>query len=231
MAMSQPFNVAAVFREELDKAVADETRHSGFQPEDWFASGPKGAPQAIEEWYNRGPEMVQNFIDWWEHNPDVEVWVTPDGVPAIELPITVNFGSIPVKMYIDLVLRIGTALVVVDWKSGAKAPDNHRQLGIYACGVELAHGIRPRYGTWFMARGTGPRNGPKTFFQRPVELDRPQFSVAYLTREFEQAERGIQAGVFPANPGDRCGRCGVSYACTETGGYRAKQLDPNYPRG
>jgi putative RecB family exonuclease len=228
--MSQ-FDVAAVFREELDKAVADEVRRSGFPVEEWFWSGPRSAAQALALLADEtGPEMVQAFIDWWEHNPDLEIWHTPDGVPAIELPIEVMFGSVPVKMILDLVLQIGTALVVVDWKTSAKLPANNRQLGIYACGLELKYGTRPRYGTWFMNRGTGPKAGPKTFFQRPIELDRPQYSIAYLAREFEQFEQGIQAGVFPASPGEHCGRCGVAYACTEVGGAKARELDQNYPQ-
>jgi putative RecB family exonuclease len=227
--MSQ-FDVNAVFREELDRAVAEEVRQSGFPVSEWFWSGPRSPQQALAIMADEsGPEMVQAFVDWYEHNPDIEVWVTPDGVPAIELPIEVMFGSVPVRMVLDLVLQIGTALVVTDLKTSAKVPATPRQLGIYACGLELAYGVRPRYGTWFMNRGTGPKNGPKRFFQQPIELDRPQFSVAYLTREFEQFEQGIQAGVFPARPGDGCGRCGVNYACTEANGPKARELDPNYP--
>jgi len=121
--------------------------------------------------------------------------------------------------------------VVVDWKTSAKLPANYRQLGIYASGLELAHGIRPRYGAYFMNRGIGSKTKPKVFFQRPVELGKPQYSVPYLTGEFEALERGIQAGVFPAKPGDNCGRCGVAWACTEVNGAKARELDPHWPAG
>lgn len=226
--MSQ-FDVEAVFAGELAKAVAEETRRSGFPPETWFYSGPRDGVRSVEWWQGNGAEMVQNFIDWYEHNPDIEVWVTPDGVPAIELPVEAMFGSVPVKAYIDLVLQVGTALVVTDLKTSAKAPVSYRQLGIYASILELKYGIRPRYGTYFMNRGTGPKGGPKIHFLRPVELDAPQYSVAYLTREFERVELGIQAGVFPANPGEGCRVCGVARACTEVGGPQAAALDPNHP--
>lgn len=224
------FDVAAVFRDELAKAVQDEVRRSGFQPEDWFWSGRMAGPEAIAWWELNGPAMVDNFIQWYEHNPDIEVWVTPDGIPAIELPFDVMFGSTPVRGYIDLVLKIGTALVVIDLKSSAKAPDTTRQLAIYACALELLYGIRPRYGTHFMVRGLG-RSEPKRFFLQPVELDRPQYSVAYLAAEFEHMNQGVKAGVFPAKPGEGCGRCGVAWACTEVGGGRARELDPNFPKG
>jgi putative RecB family exonuclease len=223
------FDVAGVFQAEFAKAVQDEVDHSGFAVQDWFWSGRRSPEEDIAWWQENGPEMVQAFVDWYEHNPDAEVWVTPDGIPAIELPIEVMFGSVPVRMILDLVLQIGTALVVVDVKTSARQPDSHRQLGIYACGLELKYGIRPRYGTFFMNRGTGPKAGPKTFFQRPIELGRPRYSLPYLTREFEMFEQGIKAGVFPAHPGEACARCGVAHACTEVGGSKARELDPNFP--
>lgn len=225
------FDIEAVFQEELDKAVAEEERKSGFPVSEWFWAGPRDGERSIQWWREQGPEFVRNFIDWWEFNPDAEIWVTPDGIPAIELPFEVEFGPIPVRGYIDLVLKIGTALVVVDLKSSAKAPVSNRQLGIYASALEIQYGIRPRYGTHFMVRGVGPRGKPPTFFLRPVELSAPQYSVEYLTREFMSAERGIQAGAFPAKPGDNCGRCGVAWACTEVNGDSAKALDPNFPGG
>jgi putative RecB family exonuclease len=225
-----PFNAAEVFAEEYAKAVSEEVRKSGFELEDWFWSGRYDGPTSVERWYEQGPEMVQAFIDWYEANPDVKVWVTPDGQPAIELPVEAKFGTVPVKMVLDAVFQVGTALVVTDIKTSATKPVSYRQLGIYASGLELAYGVRPRYGTFFMNRGVGPKAGPKTHFLRPVELDRPQYSVAYLTAEFEQAEKGIQGGVFPASPGEGCGRCGVAWACTEVGGPEAAALDPNWPK-
>jgi putative RecB family exonuclease len=223
------FDAKAVFLEELDRAAREEESKSGFQRGDWFWSGPRDGQASLEWWQEQGPEYIQNFIDWWEHNDDVDIWTTPDGLPAIELPFEVKFGDIPVRGFIDLVLQIGTALVVVDIKSSAKQPVSYRQLGIYASAIELAYGTRPRYGTFFMVRGVGPRGKPPTFFLRPVELSAPQYSVAYLAQEFAQAEGGIQAGVFPASPGEGCGRCGVAWACTEVNGESAKRLDPNYP--
>jgi putative RecB family exonuclease len=225
--MSQ-FDVAQVFAAEFDKAVQEEVRKSGFPVAEWFWSGRRSPEEDVAWWHENGPAMVDAFVEWWDHNPDIEIWTTPDGVPAIELPLDVMFGSVPVKMVLDLVLKIGTALVVVDLKTSAKVPVTPRQLGIYASGIELKYGIRPRYGTYFMNRGIG-RQEPKTFFQRPVDLGVPQYSAAYLTRELEQFEQGIKAGVFPSNPGDHCGRCGVAYACTAAGGHRARELDPNWP--
>lgn len=225
-----PFNTALVFRQELDKAVATEVGKSGFPLEEWFTAGrQKDGHEAVAWWQVNGSDMAQSFIDWYEAQEDISIWKTPDAKPAIELGLEVMFGAVPVRMYLDLVLLAGTALIVTDLKTSAKVPVTPRQLGIYACGMEIEYGIRPRYGTYFMNRGIG-RSEPKTYFQRPIELDRPQYSIEYLTKEFEAMNRGVEAGIFPAKPGDGCGRCGVSYACTEVNGAKARQLDPNYPR-
>jgi putative RecB family exonuclease len=222
------FDVNAVFQAELDRAIADEVSHSGFQVADWFWSGRRSPEEDVAWWRENGPAMVEAFVQWYEHEVDAEVWVTPDGIPAIELPIEVMFGTIPVRMVLDLVLQIGTALVVVDLKTSARQPDSHRQLGIYACGLELKYGVRPRYGTFFMNRGVGKADA-KQFFLRPIELNRPQYSIPYLAAEFEAFERGVKAQVFPAHPGEACSRCGVAYACCEVGGVKARELDPNWP--
>src|SRR5262249_50801069 len=120
--------------------------------------------------------------------------------------------------------KLGTALVVVDLKSSAKAPESVRQLGIYASGIELAYGVRPKYGAYFL-----PRDESMKFFQRPVPLTGYEHSVEYLTREFQAFERGREAGVFVAAPGRQCGRCGVAHACLAIGGAKARQYDPAHP--
>lgn len=225
-----PFDVEAVFREEFQSAVNDEADSSGYPPEDWFKAG-RGDGEGYDWWVENGPVMARNFIDWYEARPDVNVWTAPDGRPAIELPVMLNFGTVPVRGYVDLVLAFGTvnpALVVVDLKSGSRVPDNPRQLGIYANGIERTYGVRPRYGAYFMARGTGKDRD--VFFQTPVEMNRPSFDFGYLSKEFEMFDLAVKSGIFPANPGDHCRRCGVAYACAEVGGDQSYRLDPNHPR-
>ena len=224
------FDTESVFLEELHKAYWDERDHTTFQPEDWFTAG-RGKGEDLEWWCANGAQLAQNFINWYEANPDFKVWVTPDGIPAIELSFDVKFGDVPVKGYIDLVLETRGALVVVDTKSGSTRPKNNRQLGIYATAIERMYGIRPRYGSFFMCRGTGKDPDNLTFFQQPVELSGPEFSYEYLSGEFSQLDRGVKAGVFPAVPGDNCRRCGVAYACLEVHGEKARTLDPNWPKG
>jgi putative RecB family exonuclease len=227
--MSSPFDVEAVFREEFAKAVQEEQEDCGFPTDDWYSAG-RGTGEDEAWWLANGGQLAQNFITWYEARPDVSVWIAPDGRPAIELDLTVNFGRVPVKMFIDLVLEFQTsgpsALVVTDLKSGSRQPDDSRQLAIYANAIEQAYGIRPRYGAFFMNRGGKNKD---TFFNTPFETTGPKFDFGYLSREFAMFDMGAEARVFPANPGENCRRCGVNYACLEAGGSEARRLDPNFP--
>jgi putative RecB family exonuclease len=225
-----PFDTEAVFKLQFELAVKDEVEASGFPTDQWFQAG-RGETEGYDWWMANGPRLVQNFIDWYEARDDVTVWIAPDGTPAIELPVMLDFGTVPVRGYIDLVLAFGKvnpALVVMDFKSGTRKPDNPRQLAIYANAIERTYGIRPRYGSYFMNRGG--RSGTD-FFQQPIEMNRPSFDFGYLSKEFEMFDLAVQSGIFPANPGDHCRRCGVAYACAEVGGEQAHKYDPNYRGG
>lgn len=216
-----------VFLTELDLAIDAEEAATGFPVGEWMTSGARGC-QDRAWWQANGPGIVRNFTDWYEAHPEVSVWVTPDGTPAIELDLMVKFGGVEVKMILDLVLQIGSALVVVDLKSGAKTPDSLNQLAIYACGIELAYGIRPKYGTFFMLKGVGKTEEDRKYFLTPTVLDGFQYSVEFWTRQLRMFDEAVCNGVFVANVGDQCKRCGVAYACAAVGGKKAFEFDPGF---
>jgi putative RecB family exonuclease len=223
------FDVEGIFAAEFDKAIAEETESSGYTPDQWDKAG-RHSDQGEEYWRANGPVYAQNFIDWYESQDDVKVWVTPDGVPAIELDLTAEFAGQPVRVVIDAVLTFGAvnpALVVVDLKSGSTKPDNARQLAIGASAIQWKYGVRPRYGAFFMARGTG-RDRP-TYLQPPVELTEAEYSIPYLGGEFRMLNLAVENGIFPAHPGDSCRRCSVAYACTAAGGPQSRKYDPHHP--
>jgi len=216
------FDHEAVFAEEFSMALDMDVAKSGWPMERWYWSG-RQRPETAKDWWDaNGPALVKRFIDWYEDHDDVSVWITPDLRPAIELELEVNFGKIPVKMAIDAVFQMGSALVVVDFKTSAKAPESFRQLGIYASGIEIMWNIRPKYGAYFLPKEEPP-------FQRPVDLSAPQYSIRYLSREFQLAEGVIEGESFLANPGRSCGRCGVAHACLAYGGDQARKFDPAHP--
>lgn len=209
-----------VFQEEFTTAVANDTARHGFEPSQWFKAG-RGSGQGEPWWRENGPGLARAFGEWFESEPDASVWVAPDGRPGIELELRVTFGEIPVVMYVDLILKLGSALVITDYKSGTRPPDTMSQLGLYACGVEMTYGIRPAFGSYFMCKGIGKEGEPKKFFQTPEPLDGYQYSVPYYTEQFKMLDTALEAGIFIPNPGDNCQRCGVNYACAAVGGSEA----------
>jgi len=224
------FDFDAEFQSSLDAAISETQAKSQFPKQDWLAAGVK-PPQDESWWRLNGPGMVRAFADWYTSQPDVKVWITPDGRPAIELDLTVTFGRVPVKMTPDLILQAGSALIVVDQKSGSSQPDNKRQLGLYACGLEKAYGVRPKYGTFFMAKGVSVKGSEsRVYFLPPISLDGPEYSVEYFTREFAIFDRAVAGGIFLANPGKQCHTCGVNRACVAFGGDEAALFDPSHPR-
>jgi len=204
------FDPAFSFHRHFEEALAEQIYKSGMPIEDWFWTGRRSPVKDAEWWIDNGPALVQRYIDWYENQPDITVWTTPDGKPAIELDLTVMFGQVPVRCIIDQVLKAGTALIINDLKSGSRNPDNMIQLGIGACAVELAYGIRPKYGTHFMHK-------KEPAFLPPVDLGGYQYSVEYLTEQFSLFDQAVQSGIFVAKPTKDCSRCGVAGSCPAMG--------------
>jgi putative RecB family exonuclease len=227
------FDAEAVFNREFDKAIAADVERSGFPVEKWFKSGVSKPETAVETWRKRGPVCVASFIRWFESSGE-QVWITPDGRPAIELELTVMFGDIEVKMVIDLITVGPLGLTIIDCKSGYKMPDSDQQLGMYACGVELAFGAqyRPLWGAYFFNRGKGPKGTALedlTYLQPRTGLDSYRYSVAYFTQELAAFDKAAEQEIFIARPGEHCDRCGVAYACVAVGGNDSSKFDPGDP--
>lgn len=220
------FDIRDVFCEEFRRAITEEREHSGFPEDKWLKAGYRGNQDA-GWWEEHGPDHIQNFITWYEGS-GAQIWITPDGIPAIELGLKVYFGGVAVRMYIDLIVVLGTALLIIDLKSGSRRPDTLTQLGIYASGVELEYGIRPRFGSFFMTRGSGRKEEDKIYLTKPEDLSGYRYSVPFYTGQLEKFNRGVETGIFVAHPGDQCDRCGVAYACSAVGGEFAAQFDPDY---
>lgn len=204
------FDVAEVFRIELGLAVEELESQSGFPMAEWFGSGRRSPEGDLTWWQENGPGLVQRFINWYESSDDINIWITPDGKPAIELDLTVMLGETPVRVIIDQVLKVGSALVVHDLKSGSKRPENVMQLAIGATAIEKTYGIRPKYGAFFLHRSSG-----EPFV--PILLTGREHREEHLAHVFGMLNRAVEQGIFVPNVGNHCRRCGVAASCPALG--------------
>jgi hypothetical protein len=156
-------NYLELFQSIWNKNKQAQIYDTGFQDTDVRAGGraTKEYPNKEDEqwWLNNGSQMVEAWVRWRDNSG----WGIADlgeGKPAIEVGIEASIGGIPVKMFIDRIMVIPSEtgvltrdnFVVLDLKSGKSAPKSDLQLALYATGIELAFGWRPRWGTYWMAR-------------------------------------------------------------------------------
>lgn len=156
-------------------------------------------------WGEAGLTMVKAYHDWRLANPNINIWETPQGVPAIELQIgiTLEDGTF-VKGYIDRVYQDFDSgeLLIGDLKTGKTTPPPI-QLAVYALGLEQTFGIRPKFGGYWMAReGT---------LSTPVDLDK--FSSKMISRWLRDVNKALSMGIYVPHVGMNCSWCGVQDQC------------------
>lgn len=172
----------------------------------WTWSGPHNGPADIERRWGIGQEQIEKFYAWRAGHAR-EVWVTPDGKPAIELYFEIELSGIKVRGYIDAVDVVDGKLRVRDYKTG-NSPGDDFQLGVYSVAIEILYGVKPLLGDYYMAGKKGAK--AKT----TVPYDLSEWTVEAVTARFHEVEKFIQAGEFPALPEtDKCKFCDVSRAC------------------
>lgn len=208
------------FQEALDEAIREEEERSGFPKAEWTVTGrpSKAWPDRENEdwWRTQGPIFCDSWDRWHQQSP-WQIWVTPEGVPAIELELHPIFGGMLDVLFIDRVMVTQDGeLVVLDLKSGSRVPAGLEQLGDYATGMEQLLGLRPTYGTFWMAR--------KGYNTPPANLDHiTQQAVDY---RYERARAGMEAGIFIAHPSNLCDSCPVRDACYAVKGKDAHLYTP-----
>lgn len=183
----------------------------------------RSSAEDVETWRRIGLQFVQSYIDWRERSP-WEIWITPDGDPAIELDVSGHLPGCPaeIKGILDRVFHdpVFERLWVFDLKTGKRPPKNASQFRTYGALLRAKHGIAADYGVAFMNRKGSVAN--------PHDLSdaTPEAVGAVYGAAWEQ----IQSGEFPANgfPGE-CFICDVSAACAAKGGPLAAQYDPDHP--
>lgn len=166
--------------------------------------------QTGEWWAEHGPDMVDKWVDW-RAETDWSIWMDPaTGATGIELDVSTEIDGLTVKAYIDRVFVDGDGqVIIVDIKSGSRAPSSALQLGVYAALLEARYGVRASLGAYFMAR--------KGTLTTPVPLDK--YDADYIGRFMTGFDSARKAGVYLPNPDSWCSTCGVADRCwLNTGG-------------
>lgn len=218
------WDVLTKWQEIFESTVRKQVDETGVPTEMWRAGGraTKAWPDKEngEFWRALGPEMVNAYAQWRIGNfPQVDLWFTPTGEPAIELELNAVFRDQPVKMFIDRVFTYRGDLIVTDLKTGAREPDSTTQLGFYAAGLQQVLGTNARLGAYYMGR-TGT-------LTEPVQLGR--YTPNLVGTWIKQFNTAVDAGVFLPNLTNRCKACGVARACAAVGGVDAAGFDPDHP--
>lgn len=154
-------------------------------------------------WQDTGPKWVDAYIAWRKANPNWKIWVTPDGVPAIELALTPIIAGVPVKMVIDRVFEVNGELVIVDLKTSQQTPTSSLQLGFYKTGMEMQFGRDIKWGTYYMARTNS--------ISDMVDISEYTFDkMEYLVQNFDKARK---SAIFIPNTNNCQYMCGLTEHC------------------
>jgi hypothetical protein len=196
-----------VWKDTWDRVKGAQIASTGQESALWRTAGraTKAHPNKEDEswWIENGREMLDSWVKFRTSGLDWSIWEAPGGIPAIEIVMTPDIGGVPVQMAIDRVMVTPSGeLVVVDLKTGQRTPSSDLQLAIYAVGMEKTFGIRPQYGTYWMAR-----QGATSSL---IDLD------FYTTEMIEQIVTGFDKarkdGLFLPNY-SHCVMCGFKKQC------------------
>ena len=154
---AEPQFLDQVWKDTWDKVKTAHSASTGQESSLWRKAGrtTKANPDGEDEkwWLEEGRSMLDSWVQFRTGQLGWSVWTTPDGKPAIEISMTPQMGDVPVQMGIDRVMVTPDGeLVIVDLKTGKYTPSSDLQLALYAVGMEKTFGIRPKYGTYWMAR-------------------------------------------------------------------------------
>lgn len=167
----------------------------------WLSATGTGG-EDIERRYALGQEQTRRYVEWaLEAQPDI--WMTPSGKYALELPFTVEIGGVTVRGFIDqLVAENDDTLRVRDLKTGSMK--SRFQLETYKVAVEKIYNAGVNKGDWYLAKKGG--------LSRVVKLD--QVTDEEVGERYAAMDAAVKRGDYPARPGFHCQFCDVSHACS-----------------
>lgn len=181
----------------------------------WRAAGKKKANPDGEDylaWMDLGPKFLRNYIEWRAEYP-WDIWTSWTGETSVELPLEFEIGGWKSKGSIDRVFWAanGEDLIVTDLKTGSRMPDTDLQLGIYAVGMEVQYGERPKWGVFY-----NPRQNKMSQL-----YDLSGYTVDSVADLGVQFKRAIQNKIFLPHKSVLCNYCPVNNGCAAYGGKDA----------
>lgn len=194
------------WNEAWTKLQEEQLKKTKVNQSEWKAAGraTKANPNKEDgEWWNtNGSSMVDSWINW-RTSIDWKIWEAQPGLPAIELALTPIWNDVPVQMHIDRVMVTSDGeLVVLDIKTGSRTPASDLQLAFYAAGMETMLGVRPQYGTYWMARDGG--------ISELINLDK--YTTADIIDMVTKFDNARKQEIFLPNL-NHCVMCGVVKDC------------------
>jgi len=197
------------------KEVQHVQNSSGVPTEEWRIGGrrTKALPdgETLDHWQSEGLKQVEAYLTWFA-NTGWSIATMPDGRPGIEWDAQVIFGGTPVRLVIDCVYSNGDDLIVVDYKTGSMTPVGVQQLALYASAIERIHGVRPKWGGFYMSR--------KGELADLVDLT--HWSGDFFDYQFAAMNANIATGYYPANIDKHCeSLCSVKDYCHATKGPKS----------
>lgn len=197
------------FLDEQVKSALKDDRNTLFDESDIKPTGraSKDWPNKRDRawWEHHGPIFAQKYIDWRASDNEL---LPPESKPdedfLIEQSVEGTLGGIDVLGYIDrLVLDSPFGKpVIVDIKTG-KEPGTSLQLATYAVLMSKKLGIPIQHGAFYLAE--------KGELSSIIDLSK--YTGAHIESMYDDARRGIEAGVYIPNPNAFCSTCPVKMYC------------------
>lgn len=211
-------DTAKTFSECFDDEIERTLKRTGIPEEQWRVSGKASKDWPDKEtknwWIWHGPGFVKQYENW-RNRYSGNIWITPDGTPAIELEVNTHLGDVHVLGYIDRIFELPDgSLKIVDLKSGRTTPTDGIQLGVYGIGLPDSW-PRPTTGSYFMARD-GILVG---------DYDLPAMRPR-LNYELSTAWRDINNGSFLPKETYMCKFCSVRDFCWAKNGEYSEAVKP-----
>lgn len=155
-ALSADF-IQSVWKEAWEGQKASQIASTGQETALWRAGGRATKANPDKEnnvwWESAGHDMLNKWVTWRTGSHGWKLWSDTNSIPAVEIGLNPVLGGVTVQMHIDRVFITPEGeLVILDLKTGQRTPSSDLQLAFYAAGMEKVFGIRPKYGTYWMAR-------------------------------------------------------------------------------